>query len=1397
MLTTRPGDNSQHSHAANNSNPSNTTKNFRKRSGGFLKRLGSYKRVSTPVAALVVVGVLAAGFMVVSGRAAALGFHWPASVTRIFASSTARTAAAPRVLRQQPLAPLAVDQFFDGSTTNALTASKWAATNAGPFTSAFVTGNTAVFATVNGTGTGATGITVGGIRSEENFTMNSPTGTLSTGGTVATVNVLSGKKLDFTGVNISTTAGTGINKTGAGTLIFTSGGTFTGGFTLSSGTMVAGGVNAMGAGGALNLNGGILTVNSSAARDFTGKYTGGISIGGDVQFGDAANVPAGTGNMTFSNNVALGAATRTITIGSNATYTLGGILSSATPGTGLTVANSGGATGKLVLGGANTYTGNTTINSGIVNAGIAETANTSGPFGKQLANAAGTIILGGGTLQYSAANQFDYSGRFSTAASQACKIDTNGLNVTFATALSSSGGSLIKSGAGILTLSAANTYTGNTVITAGTLALTGTGSIANTAAITIGANTTFDVSGLSSTPTLGNSQTLTVTAATGTINGNLTMGSTTPLALTNYLSPVAPMTVTNGTLTLQSGETVTVTNNGAALTAGDYKLISKGTGGSVGGTAPTTVSVIGNGLAAGMTASLVITGGELFLHVAAPPETTVAVSGGNLVLTDGNGGTSNDTLTISLNGANVRITDPNNTLTAGAGATQINPNTVEVPYSSITGNIQVNTLGGNDTLTLNFAGGNLLPPGGLSYDGGLQTSTPGDRLAITGGTQGTVTYNYTNGTPGAGNVQMSAYGPGIVTYTGLEPISNSGIATDIIFNLPAGPTNSVTLGDDGTSGNTLSRLGTLGGTFETTDFANPTGSLTINRGNAADTFSFNGTPDFNASLTIGTGANPFSLVALDGALTLLANKNLSADSSGTLGLFDPSSDIVASGTGTISLTTTQAITLNTGASISVVNGNLTLNANIAGTTTGNFVGIAINAATLTTSGTGNISLTGKGGIAAGTNEGIAVNANSTITSTSAAVGAGTITLNGTGGQGTSFNRGVAIDGPATFVTSTKGDISITGVGGAGTSADNVGVQVEQGGVVTSIGAAKITIDGTGGNSGAAVSRGIGVRISDDTSQVTSSGGDISITGQGANGGSVNLGVSINLGALVSATGGAKITIDGTGGTGTGSLYGVAISAFDPGTNAPTRVMSDSGDILITGQAGNGTSLGNIGINTVASARIVASGPANITLNGTGANGTSDCYGVAFDGFNKAGTAVSAVNGNISITGAAGTSAGTDMDGVRFEDSVGAQAVSVTTTGTGTLTITGTAGNNDPTSAGINIVDDCAMTFTGATNTFIADTMDIGNSAVTLNSAGANALTLRQKTNTEAHHAGRRGSGDHAGLDRCGTGCDLGWHAEHRQQQRAARSPSAQTSRVRLVTSLTLYPGRTLISPVGR
>jgi hypothetical protein len=139
-----------------------------------------------------------------------------------------------------------------------------------------------------------------------------------------------------------------------------------------------------------------------------------------------------------------------------------------------------------------------------------------------------------------------------------------------------------------------------------------------------------------------------------------------------------------------------------------------------------------------------------------------------------------------VSGTTVRITDPNNQIVAGSGASQVTANTVDVPLGSITGNIQVNTLGGSDVLTLNLGSGDFIPAGGLAYAGGLNN----DSLVIQGGAQGAVTYNYTNATDGS--IVMGAFGT--VSYTGLAPITNTGTATDIVFVLPGGG-NVVTLGD--------------------------------------------------------------------------------------------------------------------------------------------------------------------------------------------------------------------------------------------------------------------------------------------------------------------------------------------------------------------------------------------------------------------------------------------------------------------------------------------------------------------------------------------------------------------------------------------------------------------------
>src|SRR5690242_2153829 len=68
----------------------------------------------------------------------------------------------------------------------------------------------------------------------------------------------------------------------------------------------------------------------------------------------------------------------------------------------------------------------------------------------------------------------------------------------------------------------------------------------------------------------------------------------------------------------------------------------------------------------------------------------------------------------------------------------------------------------------------------------------------------------------------------------LAQLINTGTAADVVFTLPV-TANIVIFEDDGIAGNGISQLRSTNGTFDPTPFTNPTGSLTLNRGNAADT----------------------------------------------------------------------------------------------------------------------------------------------------------------------------------------------------------------------------------------------------------------------------------------------------------------------------------------------------------------------------------------------------------------------------------------------------------------------------------------------------------------------------------------------------------------------------------
>lgn len=149
-------------------------------------------------------------------------------------------------------------------------------------------------------------------------------------------------------------------------------------------------------------------------------------------------------------------------------------------------------------------------------------------------------------------------------------IDTNGEDVSFASAISGIGTRLTKLGDGTLTLAAANSYLGRTTISGGTLALSGFGSI-GTGGLDLGTGGTFDLTALASgTYTL---------PATGSLTGvGMLSGAGQSLAVLGAFQPGNPLgTVTLGpdfTLALVLSSTSTFQITSPLYTVDTYDLVT-------------------------------------------------------------------------------------------------------------------------------------------------------------------------------------------------------------------------------------------------------------------------------------------------------------------------------------------------------------------------------------------------------------------------------------------------------------------------------------------------------------------------------------------------------------------------------------------------------------------------------------------------------------------------------------------------------------------------------------------------------------------------------------------------------------------------------------------------------
>jgi len=568
-------------------------------------------------------------------------------------------------------------------------------------------------------------------------------------------------------------------------------------------------------------------------------------------------------------------------------------------------------------------------------------------------------------------------------------VDTAGHAVTFSGVVSGPGG-LTKAGAGTLTLSAANTYTGGTNITGGTLQLGAGGSLANTGALTVDGGT-FDLG--------GNSQTTgAVVLTSGAINnGNLT-GSSYDVQSgsigANLLGTAALSKNGSGTVILSGTNTYsggTGIDGGTLVVSADNNLGASGSAISLrGGTLQAGASFnLGSTRAVTLVTGPVGSGGS---------GGTIDTNGYNL----GFAGVISGVGSFTKAGSGTLTLSGSNTYT---GATYINAGTLQLGTGgALPINSGLNVNGGTFDL-----GGNSQTMSGVLLNNGainngnlttkkvfiVQSGSIGANLLGTAtlgkSSSGTVILSGTNTYTGGTNI-----GDGILSVSADNNLGASGgaitfnggtLQTGASFDL--GSTRTVTFNTGGgtvdTNGYNLGFAGVLTGTGPITKTGAGTltltpnvadsyiGTVTISGGTLALNGAFTSSSSYavnGGSLDLGGFSQNLSAVTL--ASGAINNGNLTSSSygvqSGSIGAnLLGAGTLTKTGSGTVTLTGTNTYSGGTTVSAGTLQGNssslqgaITNNANVVfdQASTGTYAGIMSGTGTLVKQNSGTLNLTG-------------------------------------------------------------------------------------------------------------------------------------------------------------------------------------------------------------------------------------------------------------------------------------------------------------------------------------------------------------------------------------------------------------------------------------------------------
>ena len=228
--------------------------------------------------------------------------------------------------------------------------------------------------------------------------------------------------------------------------------------------------------------------------------------------------------------------------------------------------------------------------------------------------------------------------------------------------------------------------------------------------------------------------------------------------------------------------------------------------------------------------------------------------------------------------------------------------TIGTPLNSIT----INGLSGNDTITIDYSGGNPIPSGGLTINGGSGTNTlvatgQSNTWAITGVNSGTLngnafsniqdltgggssdTFHFSPGGSVSGNVDGGSGGTNAVDYSALSgPVTvnlNASTAPGIggtfsNINSVTGSGGSDVLIGSGTWSITGTNSGSVGG-VSFASFENLTGD------GSSDTFAFKPGGSVSGNIDGGGGTNTLDYSALTGPITLDVGSNSAPHIGGT------------------------------------------------------------------------------------------------------------------------------------------------------------------------------------------------------------------------------------------------------------------------------------------------------------------------------------------------------------------------------------------------------------------------------------------------------------------------------------------------------------------------------------